>query len=80
MYIFDSFPSREAANRFVEQVADELELEATAYSEQRDDVDPFPGQLRPPVVYVERPVDERLEVEEPLVVIAGSLGGRFVGT
>jgi hypothetical protein len=80
LYIFDSFPSREAADTFAETVVSELKVDAQVYDEQRDDIDPTPVMLEPPVVYVERGADDPDYLERALESGCEAFGGRYVGT
>jgi hypothetical protein len=83
MYIFDSFPDRLSADCFASDArcCGPWHAQSMAFDERRDDVDPFPYQLTPPVVYVDRPADaEDGELEKVLTQLAEGRGGRFAGT
>lgn len=70
MMIFDRFPSIDKAREFAAAVGGQ------AYSERRDDIDPFPFDLNPPVVYVPRRESGELRIQ----ALATMFGGEFAGT
>lgn len=68
MLIFHRFKSRESAERFAITVKNTFNLGATIHASQEESnqIDPFPFQLEPPIVLVERPLKEILSSEEAL--------------
>jgi hypothetical protein len=77
--IFDRFPTSAHAIGFAASVSRSLGLDTATFStvEASDAADPFPFELVPPIVHVDR-TDERVEAElEGFVAI---FGGRFAGT
>lgn len=77
MLIFDSFETLEKAEAFASFVRGGIGYGAKAYSERRDDIDPFPFELTAPVVYVVR-ASEKIEAE--MREVAKRYGGVFAGT
>jgi hypothetical protein len=80
MLIFDSFPTRTAAILFAAAAATEHELDVAVYlsNAAAQAADPFPHELHPPVVHVERDDDHRVELAVEHLVEA--FGGVFRGT
>lgn len=78
MLIFDSFRTVGEATAFADKVKEFLGLDADAYTERRDDIDPFPFELVAPVVYVDRP--EYTGTERLVCGMVGRYNGRFAGT
>ncbi len=79
-YIFDRFPTRAAAAGFhaaAYLLTGELPV---VFDDQRqaDAHDPFPGELTPPIVHVDRDDEDTHEAE--LAELAESFGGRYAGT
>jgi hypothetical protein len=79
MLIFDEFANRAQAEGFATDVRDRLNLGATVYEsqDQSDLVDPFPFELRAPIVLVDR--SDRGKEEEAIDCVV-EFGGRFAGT
>jgi hypothetical protein len=84
--IFDKFPSREKAEEFARLVTRERALEVKVFDSQKesDKSDPFPCQLTPPIVQVERPntgsPDTDLGIERSVEERAACFGGSFMVT
>jgi hypothetical protein len=57
MLIFDRFATVARAHDFGTEVGKRYRLETITTTHRRDDLDPFPFNLTPPIVYVERPYD-----------------------
>lgn len=79
MLIFDSFPDKEKAKEFVCAVRTKHGLKGTVHNNQDESnaIDPFPFELYPPIVLIDR-ADQQVErVVEKLVV---EFGGSFAGT
>jgi hypothetical protein len=79
MLIFDSFPSKEQAQAFADACQSRYGRKAQVFDSVNasDEVDPFPFELRPPIVHVER---DTLEVEEGIQSLVNQFGGDFAGT
>lgn len=79
MLVLDSFPSYEQANAFASMVRKKFGLRITVCDSQieSDMVDPFPFELTPPIVLVERTEGE---VEDAIERSVGKFHGRFAGT
>jgi hypothetical protein len=77
--IFDRFATREQALAFAKEVGGEHDLEVRVFDNALEalEVDPFPYELNPPIVHVER-ADPVLELELEALVVA--FGGTFAGT
>ena len=75
MLIFDSFPSRDAAERFASATG----LSATVHDSQEESnrIDLFPFVLHPPIVLVERAGDDE---EHGLDLLVEAYNGKFAGT
>lgn len=80
MHIFDGFPSRRHAERFASFLERTTGRTATVADEQRDDLDPFPYELQPPIVYLERAELDGLDGDQALDDAVDSFGGKYVGT
>ena len=80
MLIFDSFPTRTAAILFAAAIATEHELDVAVYGSNAaaQAVDPFPGELVPPIVHVER--DDNDRAEAVIEAMVETFGGVFRGT
>ena len=80
MLIFDSFASMERASEFARHVEATFGHEALVFDsqEESDEVDPFPFQLFPPIVLVER--DGSYSDEEAIETSVLQFGGKFAGT
>lgn len=90
MLIFDEFPSEDAAREFMEQIRVQHGRDTWLFmsQEESDELDPFPCELTPPIVYVER--HERphtvaarqrdTQSEEKIVRLVEEFGGSFAGT
>lgn len=76
--IFDGFRTMGEAEAFAGKAREMFGLDADAYTERRDDIDPFPFELTAPVVYVERAEYEGTERQVRLMV--GRYNGEFAGT
>jgi hypothetical protein len=81
MLICDGFGSRERAEEFAVAVMEKYNRAATVYDtqEQSNVVDPFPFQLSPPIVLVER-LAIGDELEPDIEDMVHSFGGDYVGT
>ena len=79
MLIFDRFPSRDKAEAFASAVTQRDGLSATVYDSQDESnaVDPFPFQLHPPIVLVERSLPS---IEQALEKWVSVFGGQVAGT
>jgi len=79
MLIFDSFPDRAAAERFVAAVKKQFGLGATVHDspDESSAIGPFPFALFPPVVLVER---ASIEWDRTLEHFVERFGGEFAGT
>jgi len=82
MYIFDNFPDRAAADAFANDVRclGPWFAQSMTFDKRRDDLDPFPFELVPPVVYVDRNSDDDTEQEAWLEALARERGGKYAGT
>lgn len=78
MLIFDRFPSYSTAAMFAAAVQKRHGLSAKVYDSQEasNKADPFPCELQPPIVLVERSDDD----EEGVINLAATFGGEFAGT
>ena len=78
--IFDRFEDRQTAEGFAEHAKSRFGRKATVHGSQAesDRIDPFPFELQPPIVLVERAGDFSLEdeIEESV----NGFGGEFAGT
>jgi hypothetical protein len=81
MLIFDGFGSRVKAEKFAKVVTEKLKRSATVYDsqEQSNVVDPFPFQLFPPIVLVER-LELGDEQEAEIEDLVMRFGGTFACT
>jgi hypothetical protein len=81
MLIFDRFSTREMAEEFAKAVTEQYNRSATVYNsqEESDEVDPFPFQLSPPIVLVER-LEIGDELEDEIEDLVQGFGGEFAGT
>jgi hypothetical protein len=84
MLIFDRFPSREQAESFAAATKSRFNRDATIHESQdeSDAIDPFPGELEPPIVLVERNEatdDDQIE-ELQIQDSVEEFGGVFAGT
>lgn len=79
-HIFDDFPSRAKADSFAVHIEQSTGRSAEVYDERRDDLDPFPYELTPPVVYVDRHDVEPDGTDDVLTDAASRFGGRYAGT
>jgi hypothetical protein len=84
MLIFDSFRDAGKAEAFAAAVKSECGLDAYVYTREAEAfaADPGPSTLYPPVVHVERFLDEEdgLAVEGRAIALVTDYGGEFVGT
>lgn len=93
MLIFDGFPSVARAEAFVAEVGREFEREGRVFTSvhEAQAADPFPFELTPPVVHVERVFGdedvgrdwsaiELVAIEDRIRVMGESFGGAFAGT
>ena len=80
MLIFDSFKSMESARQFARHVQDAFGRSAQVFDSkaESDNVDPFPFNLHPPIVLVER--NDAFEGEEPIEASVEQFSGVFAGT
>jgi len=80
MLIFDSFPDRQAAEDFATHLQNEEKLGSSIYDSQDESnkVDPFPFELKPPIVLVSRLgwTKDELRVQRSVL----KFKGRFAGT
>lgn len=79
MLIFDRFPTLAAAEAFAERVAGDYDrLEAFVYEHEQEafSADPFPFELTPPIVHVDRAgVEAELALEQLVELYGGCLAG-----
>lgn len=85
MLIFDSFKNEDDARRFAADVTAKHGLATTFCSsqEEADSHDPFPFQLTPPIVLVERPdldAPDHEAKEDAVEKLVEDYGGNFAGT
>lgn len=84
MLIFDGFPTREHARAFACQADAVYHRWAVVFDsqEESDAVDPFPYELVPPIVLVEREEmpERNLQEEDAIARMAVNFSGRFAGT
>lgn len=82
MLIFDRFPSKEKAKAFSEQVYRKTGRKTILCDsqEESDAHDPFPFQLEPPIVLVERDSDTGPQFETKIERGVTAFGGVFAGT
>ena len=80
--IFDKFPDDDEASMFATAVREKFGLEWQIYSSVKDAMahDPFPYELFPPVVHIDRPDDEDAATEREVAKLVTAYGGRFAGT
>lgn len=84
--IFDSFPDRDAAERFAAGVKRIHNREAVVFDTvaESDAHDVFPFDLTPPIVHVERlyPIwdEKNMEAEQAIEQLVQEFGGEFAGT
>lgn len=80
--IFDKFPSTQAAERFKTDVKERFGLGGDVYASQEESnqYDPFPFELIPPIVLIDRPLDEDAELERGVASAVSAFGGQFAGT
>ena len=80
MIIFDQFPDQEHANKFAAHVRDTLGRTSFVYDSQVESNkhDPFPFQLQPPIVLVERAATP--EKESEITALVENFQGAFAGT
>jgi hypothetical protein len=73
MLIFNRFQCLNDAERFAVAVKETFNLGATVYDSQdrSNSVDPFPFELTPPIVLVERPERPIPGVEQSLAIFRG---------
>lgn len=77
MLIFDAFPNKTDASEFAARVGEAFGLQASVHDDQdeSDEIDPFPFELEPLIVLVERgPHDKTIER------MAKTYHGEFAGT
>ena len=83
-YIYDGFPTWEAAENFAAVAANQYDLPAIVFADQASANRhcPFPYVLTAPIVHVDRPVygDEDEEIENLLEREAVAHGGEYAGT
>jgi hypothetical protein len=81
MLIFDGFSSKEKAEDYARAVTEKFKRSATVYDsqEQSNAVDPFPFELSPPIVLVER-LEIGDELEDEIEDMVHGYGGEFAGT
>ena len=80
MLIFDSFASVKRANEFARHVERTFGRKALVFESQADSdkFDPFPFELFPPIVLVER--DDHYSGEKPIEASVVQFGGVWAGT
>ncbi len=80
MLIFDSFATVELAKQFARHVETDFGSKALVFDSQEESnkVDPFPFELLPPIVLVER--DDQYSGEKPIETSVVQFGGTFAGT
>ncbi len=84
MLIFDKFPSEKHADKFALFARDIFNRETRVFlnQDEADKYDPFPFELVPPIVIVERErdVERRGKDEKLLEVLVVKFNGVFEGT
>ena len=84
MIIFHQFPSTETAEAFVIAVREQFALEGSVHATQDEAniIDPFPFQLIPPIVLIERAddIDDENDLEREVEAAVAAFGGEFAGT
>lgn len=86
MLIFDNFPSEAHARDFAAAVEKDFKLKTWFFTDQQksNEVEPFPFELVPPIVLVERPVDATADIdfesENKVEQSVSAFGGTFAGT
>lgn len=80
MLIFDRFETMEQARQFALKATAETGLGAVVCEsqEESDGIDPFPFELVPPIVLVDR--HDSGSVEQLVMRLAPEFGGEFAGT
>lgn len=80
MLIFDSFASMECAKQFAQHVETDFGRKALVFDSQdeSDKWDPFPFELFPPIVLVER--DDQYSGEKPIEASVVQFSGVCAGT
>jgi hypothetical protein len=80
MLIFDQFPNRSYAEQFASAVRGSFGRTSIVCDSQNeaDQHDPFPFELKPPIVLVER--NQNRAGESPIEKLAVEFEGRFAGT
>lgn len=78
--IFHRFPNVEEATMFMSAVVTDHGLTCSIYAtaSAAQEADPFPGELVPPIVHVER--HDGRETEAEVEALVSAYGGRFAGT
>lgn len=81
MMIFDQFASREQADAFAARVVTQFGRDAVVFPdvESANQHDPFPFELHPPIVHVDRDYETYAHESEIRELVAG-FGGVFAGT
>lgn len=82
MLIFDRFPSEQRAKDFASAVEREFKLKTSFFMDQdkSNEVDPFPFQLVPPIILVDRPVNAKGEIDFDLEAKVEQSVTQFDGT
>lgn len=80
MLIFDKFPTRSHADQFASAVRGSFGRSVVVCESQEESNrhDPFPFELKPPIVLVER--NEAYSGEEPIERLVVEFEGTFAGT
>ena len=77
--IFDGFPTRANAEAFLKSIELRFELKGAVHETQKasDAADPFPYELHPPIVHIDR---AEMWTEKQVEQAVSDFGGTFAGT
>jgi hypothetical protein len=84
--IFDSFPTMERAHAFQAEVKKRFNLDGQVFADAAEafDHDPFPYEMKPPVVHIDRPglrtTAIPFTIEQHIERLVEDYGGIFLGT
>ena len=82
MLIYDSFVDLESAKKCQVKLQKKFYCLSiiTEDPEQARFLDPFPFELTPPILLVQRPIDDNPEIEKQITDYIIKNGGQFAGT
>jgi hypothetical protein len=82
MLIFDQFPTRKRAEDFAGHLRDTFGRATRVCDSQEESNkhDPFPFELQPPIVLVERDVEIGSKLESKIERLVAQFDGAFAGT